>query len=111
MPYIPLASQHTCRDTCHCIWQLHSHIASTQATLAYEQGESTDALLLRWNQISSLLVPELHLVAQHVDVQQFPHVFLAVILCRNGWLCQHVSGGYRTAGFTMRSSVVLECHL
>lgn len=43
--------------------------------------ESTEALLLRWYEISSLFVPKLHLVAQHVYVEQLPDVLLAVIFC------------------------------
>ena len=57
-----LYTKHCCRDT---------------------SKRSIGALLLRWYEISSLLVPKLHLVAQHVYVQQLPDVLLAVILCKD----------------------------
>ncbi len=36
-----------------------------------------------WYEISSLLMPKLHLVAQHVYVEQLPDVLLAVIFCES----------------------------
>ncbi len=45
-----------------------------------------NGLLLCWYQVSGLLVPEFHLIPQHVDVEQLPHVLLSVILCRKQYI-------------------------
>lgn len=55
------------------------------------------ALLLGWNEVCGLLVPKLHLVSQHVDVEQLPHVLFPVILCGQQAADRHVLGGYRHA--------------
>lgn len=55
------------------------------------------ASLLGWDQVSGLLVPELHLVAEHVNVQQLPHVLFPIVLCGQRGGHQHVLSGYRGA--------------
>jgi len=52
------------------------------ARIQKSAGNKTLVLLVDRYQVSSLFVPKLHVVAQHVDVQQLPHILLFIILCR-----------------------------
>ena len=38
------------------------------------------ASLLCWDEVSGLLMPKFHLIAEHVDVQQLPHILFPIVL-------------------------------
>lgn len=70
------------------------------ATMRYKHerktGTQNTRSLVCWDEVAGLLVSKFHLVSQDVDVQQLPHVLLAVVGCgntRNGRL-QHASALY-----------------
>ena len=64
----------------------YSQAMSCQAMPCRRRNQVMNGLLLCWYQVSGLLVPEFHLIPQHVDVEQLPHVLLSVILCRKQYI-------------------------
>ena len=44
--------------------------------------QTADSLLRRYK-IASLAMPELHVISEHVDVQQLPDILLPVVSCRH----------------------------
>lgn len=68
-----LKPQHNIRSACESLL--------TSTCIQKTAGKKTLVLLVDRYQVSSLFVTKLHVVAQHVDVQQLPHILLFVILC------------------------------
>ena len=64
------ASRHTCTEG-----------AGQRGAPNASSGQPRIGALGSRDEVGGLLVPKLHLVAQHVYVQQFPHILFLIVLC------------------------------